>query len=110
MDVATKPIFDGDLAATDRILQLLAQHHIWVAPVGVRNQRGWMVCQRSMNNPDGPNTRVDYLRVDPAAHYRWKKPFRECEHAFPTLELALQRALASVQRAEARPKYFSPEA
>jgi hypothetical protein len=98
MDVATKPHFEDDLAATERVLQLLAQQQIWVAPVGWSNLRGWMVCQRVLNAVDGGiKTRVDYLRVDPTKRYRWKKPFREHEHMFPTLELALRRAMEVTQ-------------
>lgn len=90
------------------LLDKLAQNLIWVAPVGndckVRQRlingrfvtipvvRGFMVCRRVINNPDGPNTRVEYLRADPTAACRWKKPFRENEHLFTNLLEALTAA------------------
>ena len=88
-----------------RLLEMLAQKFVWVAPVGnddsynerdengvwrpVPNPLGFMVCKRSVNNVDGKNTRVDFLRVDSSSVYRWKKPFRQCECMFPTMESAI---------------------
>ena len=90
-----------------KILLQLAEKLVWVAPVGneeydrllvktnkfvlVPTLRGFMVCKRSVNNPDGKNTRVDYLRVNESLpdYIRWKKPFRENECMFPTMEEAI---------------------
>ncbi len=73
-------------------LKFLGERFIWVAPVGVRELRGWMVCRRVMNNPAGTRTRVEYLRNPFLGAPSWKKPFRECEHLFPTLDAALKAA------------------
>jgi hypothetical protein len=91
-----------------RLLQLLAERLVWVAPVGndasyrkrdengvwqpIPALRGFMVCKRSVNNVDGKNTRVDFLRVDASLPWRWKKPFRECESMFETMEAAIMAA------------------
>lgn len=81
-------------------LRALGEHLMWVAPVGVRELRGWMVCRRVMNNLDGPNTRVDYLRVNPRTGcLTWKKPFREGEHLFATLDAAVKGALEAARGA-----------
>jgi hypothetical protein len=92
-----------------RILQLLAERLVWVAPVGNDHSyqkrdengawrplpalRGFMVCKRAVNNVDGKNTRVDFLRVDASLPWRWKKPFRECESMFETMEAAIMAAV-----------------
>jgi hypothetical protein len=78
-------------------MRVLAQHLIWMAPVGVKKLRGWMVCRRVMNNPDGPNTRVDFLRNPVCGRAGWKKPFRENEHLFPGLDAAFAAALAATK-------------
>ena len=46
-----------------------------------------------VNNPDQPNTRVDYLRTDGRG---WKKPFREVEMTFPSLEAAVEAAMTKI--------------
>lgn len=91
------------------LLRLLAERLVWVAPVGNDHSysrrdesgvwrtlpalRGFMVCKRSVNNVDGKNTRVDFLRVDASLPWcRWKKPFRECECMFETMETAIMAA------------------
>lgn len=102
------------------LLRLLAEKLVWVAPVGnddsyrkrdengvwypIPALRGFMVCKRSVNNVDGKNTRVDFLRVDASLLWRWKKPFRECECMFATMEAAIMAAAdvegISLQNAE----------
>jgi len=97
-------------------IQALAERLTWVAPVGneldlsnlvdgkwvpVPPLRGFMVCRRSVNNTDGKNTRVDYLRTSPKADHRWKKPFRESEHMFPTFLSALFAAVTDLQKKNA---------
>ncbi|MCC6880915.1 MAG: hypothetical protein IT576_02080 [Verrucomicrobiales bacterium] len=87
------------------IIGRLAENLIWIAPVGnddsyrkyygngnwtpVPALRGFMVCKRSVNNVDGKNTRVDFLLTDASQRWRWKKPFRECECMFQTMEEAI---------------------
>lgn len=71
----------------------LGEKHIWLAPVGVHEMRGWMVCRRKVNNSDQPNTRVDYLRVKTRT---WKKPFREAEHLFGSFDGALAAVVDAV--------------
>lgn len=84
------------------LIQQLAQRFVWVAPVGNAiyrgnpDLRGFMVCKRSINNGDGKNTRVDYLMVAPTELKTWKKPFRECEHMFPSLEAAYEAAVRAM--------------
>jgi len=97
--------------ALDRLvllLRLLAEKLVWIAPVGnddscrkrdengvghpISALQGFMVCKRSVNNVDGKNTRVDFLRVDTSLPWRWKKPFRECECMFETMEAAIMAA------------------
>lgn len=95
------------------IIQQLAEKLIWIAPVGnddsyrrydgpgqytpIPALRGFMVCKRSVNNVDGKNTRVDYLRTDSHGKGKWKKPFRENECMFSTLESAIIAAMVEVK-------------
>jgi hypothetical protein len=83
----------GDALA---IVQSLAEKRIWVAPVGVEHLRGFMVCRRTWNNVDGPNTRVDFLLANPKPGQRWKKPFREAECLFPSLRAAIDAAVRAM--------------
>ena len=105
MDEATKsPQSDSSapFGCLHPLVGQLAELLVWVAPVGIgvpKHERwgrpkllGFMVCRRVMNNADGPNTKVEYLRVNPTNSERWKKPFRECEHMFPSLEVAYAAA------------------
>lgn len=103
------PSGDWDLRLV-LLLRLLAERLVWIAPVGnddsyrkcdengvwhpISALRGFMVCKRSVNNADGKSTRVDFLRVDKSLPWRWKKPFRECECMFETMEAAITAAAA----------------
>ncbi len=78
------------------LIELLVLRGVWIAPVGnefalhrMDALRGFMVCRRSINNADGKNTRVDYLRTDATLPVRWKKPFRESECLFTTMNSAI---------------------
>lgn len=100
--ISSTPWFD--------IIGRLAEKLIWIAPVGnddsyqksdgkgnwtpVPALRGFMVCKRSVNNVDGKSTRVDYLRTNSNGRGDWKKPFRESECMFATLEDATIAACA----------------
>lgn len=95
------------------IVEQLAERLVWVAPVGIGvtshekwnkpELLGFMVCRRVMNNRDGPNTKVEFLRVDPTQSTKWKKPFRQCEHMFPTLVAAYAAAAEAMNLPAAPP-------
>lgn len=103
-------------AETLSLIETLAERLVWVAPVGneetyfghgpdrkpVPALRGFMVCRRVINNQDGKNTRVDFLRLKGD----WKTPFRECECLFPTMEQALLAA-AAAENARAADRFLA---
>lgn len=81
------------------LVRQLAVRLVWVAPVGNDEWKGefdlcgFMVCRRVVNNADGKNTRVDYLRLTKDRWGGWwKTPFRDQEHMFPTFDAALLAA------------------
>lgn len=86
-------------------IKLLAESLIWIAPIGndhgyflsdeagvrqpVPCPIGYMACKRSVNNYDGKNTRVDFLRKKGKG---WKSPFKQ-DCLFLTMEEAIKEAL-----------------
>lgn len=90
-------------------LTALAEFSMWIAPVGAKGTTlGWMVCRRGMNNWDGPNTKVEYLRRERGNGW-WKKPFRDSICQFANTADAIEAALNAVERAKAR-DWRGPEA
>ena len=77
-------------------LQLLMDRLCWVAPVGNGFHEGevlgYMVCWRTTA---GCDSQVRYLRSGDKYPDSWKRPFRENECMFPTLESAMNAALAA---------------
>ncbi|MEM7599847.1 MAG: hypothetical protein AAF357_00345 [Verrucomicrobiota bacterium] len=91
------------LVRSDALFSLvgeLSKRLVWIAPVGnyvggacsaekghfKMEIRGYMVCHRFVNNVDGPNTAVTFLRNDGKG---WKKPFTEGRGMFPSMESAI---------------------
>lgn len=90
-------------------LTLLGELSMWIAPVGARGVTlGWMVCRRGINNWDGPNTKVEYLRREQGNGW-WKKPFRDSICQFDSVADAVEAALNAVVRAKARDAWQAPE-
>jgi hypothetical protein len=91
------------------IIEDIASEMIWIRPIGKEKLLGWAVARRVIHNSDSGSSRIDHLVVDPEeprrgnSVRRWKSPFRDSIHLFPSAGQAMAAAVEAASRARANP-------